>query len=223
MIIVGMSIDEIQKQVGADFLLLNKVEDSRADIIHDWAVRKKNESVLSWQWKSPNGNIWHMMYQRDGEHVNIVHYMFINGNYGRYVLKPQPTDDGFVILVYLPHFFKRYRERMKLGNKLNPGQLIRRYLRRNSNASCRMNDIGEFEATTAEGIGLGVAVSERQRLMKTFITYDMAKGSQIERFREGNKRRKQMCDNYPVFSVDVRNEMMEFGLTDEELNNKKQD
>ena len=51
MIIVGMSIDEIQKQVGADFLLLNKVEDSRADIIHDWAVRKKNESVLSWQWK----------------------------------------------------------------------------------------------------------------------------------------------------------------------------
>ena len=221
MIIVGMSIDGIQKQVGADFLLLNKVEDSRADIIHDWAVRKKNESVLSWKWKSPNGNVWHMMYQRDGEHVNIVHYMFINGNYGRYVLKPQPTDDGFVILVYLPHFFKRYRERMKLGSKLNPGQLIRRYLRRNSNASSRMNDIGEFEATTAEGIGLGVAVSERQRLMKTFI--DMAKGSQIERFREGNKRRKQMCDNYPVFSVDVRNEMMEFGLTDEELNNKKQD
>ena len=220
MLLISMSKDELTQQIAEDFLQVKRYVDLRIDTLR-YRVWKKGERHICDKWKSKNGNEWTWMLDvENDDKAAITYFTTIDSPYGRYVFKPQVTPIGFILLVYLPHFFKRYRERMKLGSKLTPMQLIRRYFRRNGNATQEYRGKGKIELTSADGVGLGNFVSLRIRLLRTFITRDMAYGAQEERFAEQEEYRQKMVESHPRYGDEVHNELREFGLSEKDLMEK---
>ena len=212
MLTMSMSKDELARQIAYDFRQLKRWVDLRADS-HYNRIWRRGERHLTDSWISHNGNEWTWMIDATSdERASLTFFTTINTDVGRFVFKPQITDTGFIILAFLPHFYKRYRERMKLGPKLKPLALIRRYFRNNATAVQTVKKDGRIEMTTDEGIGLGHFLNWNIRLLRTFITPDMAYDGQIERFADSEAMRKEQCMNKPIYSDEVQRELRMFGL-----------
>lgn len=86
---------------------------------------------------------------------------------------------------YTSHFFTRYNERMKLEAKVNIDVIIR-FMRENFNiAHHRIKEmesgIDQIFGQTRQGVSLGYEYHQLNLLeLRTFITNDMLKGSQVE-------------------------------------------
>ena len=198
MIILGMKPSEMAKEAVSDLKRLQTWFNDQSPGAYRWAKQQAKKTPLpfwwSKEWKSPNGNLWRVMWGFEtAKPLNgpIIQYTIIEGMCGKYLLRPQVTAEGFILMIYLPHFFKRYRQRMSFGDKLRTEQLMRRYLRNNTSAT-NTGEETNIELTSKEGIGLGTFVFANIMLMKTFITYDMSKGSQVERFNEGLDETKNL-------------------------------
>lgn len=220
MLVISMNKEELTRQVAEDFLEVKHFTDLRGYALRD-RVYRKGERHISETFKTKNGNEWTWMLDVDDkENAAMTFFTTINTKFGRFVFKPQVTPHGFILLVYLPHFFKRYRERMKLGLKLKTMQLIRKFFRRNGNATQEYRGKGRIEITSADGVGLGNFVSLRIRLLRTFITRDMAYGAQEERFASQEEYRQKAIENNPIYGDEVQNELREFGLSEDDLREK---
>lgn len=223
MLLLSMNKEELTRQVAEDFLQVKRYTDLHTDAIRDRIFRKGEKHICE-KWKSKNGNEWTWMFDMNNECTALITYFTtINTQYGRYVFKPQVTPHGFVLMAYIPHFFKRYRERMKMGPKLTTQQLIRKYFRRNNNATQEYRGNGKIEITSADGVGLGNIISLRIRLLRTFITRDMAYGSQEKRFAGQEAYRKNVVEGRPIYGDEVHNELREFGLSEKDLLEKWKD
>lgn len=217
MLIMSMNKEELTQQVAEDFLQVKHYTDLRTETLRD-LVWRKGQRHISENWKSKNGNVWTWMLDIEGEdQAMMTFFTTINTDNGLFVFKPQVTPQGFILIVYLPHFFKRYRERMKLGPKLKTLQVIRKYFRRNGNATQEYRGKGRIEITSADGVGLGNFVSLRIRLLRTFITRDMAYGDQEERFASQEEFRQKVIEGHPIYGDEVHNELREFGLSEQDL------
>lgn len=220
MIFLGMGVQDIMREFSEDYLLLNRYDATRRSKMVGWFERKKDIKVDLYQWRSPHGNVWHVMYWRnEAGRCEIAQFMVIESTIGKFVLKPQMTCDGFIILFYLPHFMKRYRQRMKLGGKMTTMQVIRRYIRNNASGTTNSYP-GKvrmyFEVTTKEGVGLGTWINLRARLMKTFITYDMTYGEQRVRIEESKQQHTNKAENLIYYDDEINKEMKMFGLSEED-------
>ena len=213
MLLVGMKPQELLAEVSDDLKKIAAWFPSQHAIAHRWMLKQKLPAWFCTQYKSARNNVWKIMWEIQSRKFPtgaLVEYTTINGKHGRFVIKPQISAGGFFIILYIPHFFKRYRERMKLGDKLKPEQLIRRYLRNNTsgiNTGKKLN----VEVTTKEGIALGNIIYKRLVIINTFITYDMSYGKQVERFNDGRER----ADNagyVEMYDEDVVSEMREIGI-----------
>ena len=63
-----------------------------------------------------------------------------------------------------------------------------------------MKDDKEFLCTevygsTKDGVAMGVLTNEGNVLFRTFVTYDMLKGDQIETFTKNEQIRREIHDN----------------------------
>ena len=212
-----MNKEELTQQVAEDFLQVKHYTDLRTETLRDLVWRKGQRHICE-NWKSKNGNVWTWMLDIESEdQAMMTFFTTINTDNGLFVFKPQVTPQGFILIVYLPHFFKRYRERMKLGPKLKTLQVIRKYFRRNGNATQEYRGKGRIEITSADGVGLGNFVSLRIRLLRTFITRDMAYGDQEERFASQEEFRQKVIEGHPIYGDEVHNELREFGLSEQDL------
>ena len=212
-----MNKEELTQQVAEDFLQVKHFTDLRTETLRDLVWRKGQRHICE-NWKSKNGNVWTWMLDiEDEDQAMMTFFTTINTDNGLFVFKPQVTPQGFILIVYLPHFFKRYRERMKLGLKLKTLQVIRKYFRRNGNATQEYRGKGRIEITSADGVGLGNFVSLRIRLLRTFITRDMAYGDQEERFASQEEFRQKVIEGHPIYGDEVHNELREFGLSEQDL------
>lgn len=142
-------------------------------------------------------NEWTLMYswRKDMPIPFMIKYTTLQNEDGIYVYNPIISDDGLRLIILQPHFFRRYRERLGLGDKLKTTQLIRRYMKMNPNGSFQPsgNRKGEpvWSLCVKEGVVLGVYISEKVFLGRTFVTYDMAhEGKQTDIFNEGDKNRR---------------------------------
>ena len=119
-----MNKEELTQQVAEDFLQVKHYTDLRTETLRDLVWRKGQRHICD-NWKSKNGNVWTWMLDIEGEdQAMMTFFTTINTDNGLFVFKPQVTPQGFILIVYLPHFFKRYRERMKLGPKLKTLQVM---------------------------------------------------------------------------------------------------
>ena len=104
-----------------------------------------------------------------------------------------------VYFIYTPHFFKRYAERF--GVDETGEELIKRYFKLNSSYGFNFKrddwfniSIENVYGSSSDGIAMGVRLNEKINvfLFKTFITYDMTKGKQIEDFSSAEELRQEM-------------------------------
>ena len=100
-------------------------------------------------------------------------------------------EDKFsTVCTFIPHFFDRYRQYNKLDIKGIP--LIKQMLKddcsfnldRTQEISGRkeLDKENNIHCCMRQGVGLGYELGHRHYLIKTFVTYDMARGRQKKIF-----------------------------------------
>lgn len=97
-------------------------------------------------------------------------------NDGDYCFKISPEEKGVIGLdIFLPHFMKRYAERMHYAN-LHGQELADKYFLNNITGaySKAPNKDNEHCMCTHDGVALGELINNRMFVAKTFITYEMA-------------------------------------------------
>ena len=209
MIVIGMTYDEIITEVNkdvADVFELSCKKDAKIKRIiqksHLFPVRlysfvtssNKNRWLLTWE-----------AYSRKHVGDNILFSMIciINNKNGRIAIMPSFQNlQRPLFFIFLPHFFQRFAERMQID--ATGEELIRRFFQFNVNFSIdtkrqMVSDTQytiESTATSPDGISLGYQLADGNFFFKTFITYDMAKGEQIEAFRTSELRRVESHEGF---------------------------
>lgn len=202
-----MTSDEQVKELVADIPDVMKVCDAKqgkADRIirtsslfpvylHTWhTTRRKNRWLILWEAKSRKNT---------GDLSLVTTVCVIDTVKGRYVLMPCMVSSRRIVMLFTPHFFQRFS--LRAGINLQAEELIRRYFERNPSYGIELRDemmdaehyITRATCTTSEGAALGLQAvcSECTYLvMKTFITYDMCKGEQIDKFAHSELIRKEI-------------------------------
>lgn len=141
-------------------------------------------------WYSPAKNKWNILKlatkrsdKKFGGHTVV--YCERNGEYGTdvFVVTDDKTDakggSGYIIMYYTPHFFSRYKERMKL--ELSGDALYRHYVMNNMSHEFKHDldidnldeDVIYTQGFSTDGVALGYTTPCSIILFKTFITYDM--------------------------------------------------
>ena len=86
--------------------------------------------------------------------------------------------------IFIPHFFQRYKERFLNGGELNSFELFVEFFSHNQTLSVQEIHSDKYENSVYmacdQGIVLGSKINNTLYVMKTFITYDMLKGGQVE-------------------------------------------
>ncbi len=161
--------------------------------IHSFVTTKrKNKWLILWESHSK---------KEIGDNCRISFICYHDTGHGKYAYMPVFVKGQMVLLVFPPHFFSRFVERMDID--LTGEDLMRRYFEVNNSYSFTFSreevDGGYREnvlATCKEGIAMGFkAVGLDVFLLKTFITYDMCKGDQIESFSKSEEFRRIQHDN----------------------------
>lgn len=121
-----------------------------------------------------------------GDNSIFVFACLFDTPHGLYVYRPWVWDGGATTLnIYPPHFFRRYRERLGLSE--TGVDLIKRYLRATAIGTVINNVDGNVTHTISEGMCLGVSTIEGSHLLKTFVSNEMLRESQIGIAEVGHK------------------------------------
>ena len=155
-------------------------------------------------WKSRRGNRWTIIYEaRSKKDIGDLTRMtmYVQGNFNtKYVFMPSWMDGKLMVLIYPAHFFSRFAERC--GIDLPSDQLLYRFFKHNNSfvydvkqtAVAENEVVVEVHGSTKEGVALGYYTAEGNILMKTFITYPMLKGEQIDTFTANERIRQEIHD-----------------------------
>ena len=202
MLTAQMDVEDVMREIMTDVRWLENYQTMQAGIVAKELLRMGTvPATLVKQQRSPKTqNEWTILYtiRKGMPPVTLsMKYTTLQNEDGIYVYNPVISEDGLRLVILQPHFFRRYRERLGLDNKLNTNQLIRRYMKLNLNGSFMPSGKRKGEPVWSlcveEGVVLGVYISERVFLGRTFITYDMAhEGVQANTLSEGNEKRRKL-------------------------------
>ena len=130
-----------------------------------------------------------------------IHAFMITKPYPDYIWK-------WGMAVFYPHFFARYRKRFgvdKTGMDLRKHFFVKNhtfYCNFQENTGQRTVAPGrKVYGTSEEGVGLGVIRSEYAVSFKTFITFEMARGEQVDNFAETESHRYEVTDSFRTLRV----------------------
>ena len=202
MLTAQMDIEDVMREIMSDVRWLENYQTMQANIIAKQLLRMGTvPATLVKQLRSPKTqNEWTILYTIRKGMVPVplsMKYTTLQDEDGIYVYNPIISEDGLRLVILQPHFFRRYRERLGLGDKLKTPQLIRRYMKLNLSGSFMPSGKRKGEPVWSlcveEGVVLGVYIGERVFLGRTFITYDMAhEGIQADTLRKGDESRLQL-------------------------------
>lgn len=156
--------------------------------LHSFATTKrKNKWIMFWQANS----------RKNVGDLSILHFVcYFDTPHGKYAIAPIFVSGKMALTLYPPHFFSRFAERM--GLSITGTDLIKRFCEVNYNYAFsykKETEVGlSAFGSSEEGISLGVVRGDVY-LFKTFITYQMCKGEQIDTFYEKNELRKEVHDD----------------------------
>jgi hypothetical protein len=204
MLVPQMALSEIRKEIELDYpSIKRKITAMSEAALKQMRKTKMTHFHKSMDYVSPRKNNWIIGFtyrQPAREHGN-VHYMAIMPRpSGFTVFYPPPGEK--IILLYTSHFFKRYDERLGL-NLVEPKEKIRHFILHAGSAPYeKLFDIGpdkfSFFAVNNVGVMLGVHYkNENIAKFNTFITHDMLRGTQVERY----DKLKQLADKYTALPL----------------------
>lgn len=200
----SMTPDEITREFREDWQQIMEVCDrkqAKADkMLRKWSsypcsvhtvfrTRRKNTAVIIWTAKSR---------KYTGDNCLITSFEIIELN-RKYAIMAAFTEEEPLFLIYTPHFFSRFSERA--GIEASGTDLIIRFFEKNASYGFSMKkdvfagkEMTNVYGSTEEGVALGVRLYTNAPivLFRTFITYDMCKGEQIETFAEADYIRREI-------------------------------
>lgn len=153
-------------------------------------TKRKNRWLVLWEAKTKK-------YIGDNELITFV--VMHDTPHGKYATLTTFVKGTLLLLTFAPHFFQRFVERM--GITLSGEQLIKRYFEQNSSYGFQTKlthiegstYINEVFGSAKEGVAMGFeAQGVNIYMFKTFITYDMCKGQQVEDFAKTEAYRQEM-------------------------------
>lgn len=210
-----MNYDEIKEEVRKDIPLVLDLSDKRNQKVRRAVLKSQLFPVRLYTFvSSPNKNRWLLTWEAHsrkniGDNILFAMVCFINTNRGRIAVMPSVQDLlNPRYFIFLPHFFQRFTERT--GIELTGEDLMRRFFQYNANFSIetRQRVINEKQyaieatGTSEEGVALGYQLADGSFFFKTFITYNMAKGEQVENFELSEERRKELHEQ-PEFGISL--------------------
>lgn len=208
MIVARMSEQEQVAELTKDFSDFMKFSDRnfdkkfRKDVIHAsvFPVYRR------YSWMSRRKNRWTVIYEARekkevGDMARITNFSTIDMGFGIYAYMPSFTNGELQYIIYPPHFFSRYNERCGLG--MTGQSLYVRFFRDNGSYCFSVKekrfwkDNEEYMSTeiygsTKDGVAMGVLTNCGNILFRTFVTYDMLKGEQIETFTKNEQIRREI-------------------------------
>lgn len=140
-------------------------------VSRDWLTTKK-QHMLDYMY-------FGVYRQTDGFH--LVGFLYLDSN-------PLAKAEK---CFFIPHFFDRYRERTNLPLDMPKMDVIKDWISKNQhlNSDVQGNEIypdGIF-CTYPTGVALGRELPDGNSEMKTFVTYEMLRGEQIEKGESQSK------------------------------------
>jgi|WetSurMetagenome_2_1015567.scaffolds.fasta_scaffold05563_7 hypothetical protein len=207
MIIPTMNEAEICNDLKKDMSSVVSFSDKKDTKVRRAVITSSHFPVYLYSfYTSPRKNRWLLCWESRnkkefGENIRLTLICIIPYDQrGRKMAIMLTSTVGIHHFVFFPpHFFERYAERT--NKKLTGESLIREYFTfnasyvyttkeariLNSNIACT-----EFFGSSKEGVAMGIETSEKNIFFKTFITYDITKGEQIEKFAENEKFREEI-------------------------------
>lgn len=202
MITSTMNYDEIKEEVRKDIPLVLDLSDKKNQKVRRAVLKSQLFPVRLYAFvTSPNKNRWLLTWEahsrkNTGDNILFAMVCFIHTDKGRIAVMPSVQDPlNPFFFIFLPHFFQRFAERK--GIELTGEDLMRRFFQYNANFSIeprkRMVTENQYAieatGTSEEGVALGYQLADGSFFFKTFISYEMAKGEQVEEFRESESKR----------------------------------
>lgn len=200
-----MTADELVKEFTADLPQIIGVSDAK----QKKADRIIKKSVLFPVYlhsfvRSKRGNDWMILIEAKskkyiGDNSLITLVSTFDVGHGRYAIMWSAVRGQPQYIIFTPHFFQRFA--LRAGVNLTGIELIHRYFKMNPAYGFNIEKevTGDMEKTNVygsanEGAALGVRLYTEHNiiLFRTFITYDMCKGEQIENFAKADQFRREM-------------------------------
>ena len=187
MLTAQMDIEDVMREVMTDVRWLENYQTMQAHNIAKELLRMGTvPATLVKQLHSPKTqNEWTILYtiRKGVAPVPLsMKYTTLQDEDGIYVYNPIISEDGLRLVILQPHFFRRYRERLGLGDKLKTPQLIRRYMKLNLNGSFMPSGHRKGESVWSLCIEEGVHDLEA-------LDHE---GIQADTLRKGNKSRQEL-------------------------------
>jgi hypothetical protein len=191
MIVPSMSYIEIRKEVENDIVFVKK---KSIHVIAELEKKMKKNKLKTithiYDYNSPNKNKWIVKIEIGLKNVasSFLTYFYIDNK----IAAIQVVKARY-LLYYTTHFFKRYKERMKL-DIAKPEELIRKYFSDSTNFVHQLLGVTEnyllkMFILCKHGAILGNIHTESSICkMNTFITTDMLKTEQVEMEKEMEER-----------------------------------
>lgn len=206
MIVASMTEQEIRKEVLADMANAFRWEDRNQNRFRRLVLKASRFPVFShYLYTSPRKNKWLILLQANSkkEHSDLCRITFVvtyDSPHGMYAILVSFIDGEPQLIYFAPHFFKRFKERMYLG--LTGMELLIEFFRFNSGfvfdrTIKKINEsqyFTEIAGSALDGVALGVESIYDNILFKTFVTYEMLKGQQIEKYTENERIRQEIHD-----------------------------
>lgn len=200
----SMTPKEMQREIAEDMKLIFEFLDHRENNYRRAVLKAKKFPLIfnPFWYKSPRKNTWLVLIEapdRKALHSDMSKVTFVclfTHENGIYCFMPTWVNGNMHTVVFVPHFFSRYASRT--DSNLHGKELIAKYFKSNSSFVYDLKH-GEFEGqkvievagSTKHGVALGLVI-EAGVLFKTFVTYEMLKGEQIEKFIKNEKIRQEI-------------------------------
>lgn len=178
MIVDTMSIKEIACEVGRDVRLMeyNYIKYLPENKYRRYMMKHKPTSAMYWtlHWESPRHNQYTILLNspswQDYKHNGLcyVPYLVFEWLYGK-AAAMRCTDK--TVVLYTPHFFKRYNERILHQPQNNAEETIDHFFKHNGTQQTKENN-GEMYAVCKDGYLLGT-IEDGIKVFKTIVSYDM--------------------------------------------------
>ena len=205
MFVPGLTAEELIKEFEADFSNVMRVCDAKQ--VHvDKQVRKSRMFPMYFYTiiTSTRKNRWIIWWEAQnrkniGDLSIITFAAILNFQSGRYAFMRSFANKQPIYILYIPHFLCRYS--LRAGIDLTGEELIKRFFKLNASYGFTIKKDIWFNVakinvygSTDEGIAMGVKLNSEKDiiLFKTFITYDMMKGQQIEDFTLADETRREI-------------------------------
>jgi len=190
MIVPKMTYGEKRNQFLHDYKAVHaRANHTYRQLVTGVKRRHQTHATEVLEWTTSARNKWLAFFEVRAHQVNFI-CICISIDHGGLPIALEPivvdTKENIYVAEYSMHFFKRYNERLKL-EIVKPMQTIRHYFKHNlhsesyiKSSRTELGDLKFFQPVNG-GVILGTSHDEEKWMqMKTFISNDMLKATQVE-------------------------------------------